>query len=173
MRKNYWVDAYKLREELLKLLRKHGLEFMEVDVRPPTPLCNDRLEGNGAIALVCEDAEHPDLPTSICTHLGHLNFVRRKSKFYGNTNKENSQAFVKEASEMFGLIPVEGRELYGQILHRYAVTKLPWRPTAAAFRMPVFTGMPVGKEIEREYAKARRMCLRVLHTDFFPSYSRR
>ncbi|MCI9274776.1 MAG: hypothetical protein HFJ24_01745 [Clostridia bacterium] len=163
MRKNYWLDTYKIMEEVLKLLHKH-VSFIEVEKRAPAPYF-DRIEPNGAFALTCEDRKFPMLPTSLCTPMGNLNFVRRKSGFDSDTSADAINAFLDEATKVLGLIEVESETIYGITYCRYAVTRLPWRRggyRATLSCMPVFKEKSDEDSSRREYAKANRMFNRVM-----------
>jgi len=163
MRKNYWVDTYKLMDEVLKLLHKH-VSFTEVEERCPAPFF-DKIEPNGAFALICEDKKHPLLPTSLCTPFGNLNFVRRRGGFDSDTSADAINAFLDESTKALGLIEVESKTIDGTTYRRYAVTRLPWRRggyRATLSCMPVFKEKSDEDSSRREYAKANRMFNRVM-----------
>lgn len=174
IRKDYWVDVYVLRNDLLRSLDKCNIDFTASIVLTPSPLSSyDRLKRNGAIVLNCDDPEFPDLPTSICTPLGDVKLFLNPTRLRGNNLrgsnlKGSMQAVIEQVTEEFGLVPVKDFIFpWGESFHRYAVTRLPWNPTVA-FQSPNFVGVPrETNEIAREFRRIKRMEQRYLKNGIF------
>ena len=161
MRHNYWVDIYRIRQEILKLLEKHGIEYQETKEVPPNAYSN-RIASNGAIAMICEDMYHPDLPTSFCTPLGKLKIVGQNGAFYRNASNKKVQAFLKEMVDVFCIYPVESG-MDSKPYPAIAVTRIPWRASQQNIVLPIFE-MVYEKSPGEEVAKARRAYRRVLES---------
>lgn len=153
MRRNYWLDIYKLRLELISLLHKYNLQFIELPEHPINTSLS-KVECNGSIVLICGDAAFPKLPTAICTPLGSLVFVKSKTSFFGDISDDNINAFIDKATILYGLVPI----LHDDCLHSYAVTELYWRSKdSVPIPMPTFTAHVPENRYRSIYSKAQRV----------------
>lgn len=161
MRHNYWVDIYKIRGEILQLLEKHGIEYEETKEVPPNAYSN-RIASNGAIAMICEDPYHPELPTSFCTPYGKLKIVGKNGSFYRNASKKKVNAFLGEMIDIFDIFPIKSK-MDSEPHPAIAVTRIPWRASQQNIVLPIFERV-YEKNPGEEAAKARRAYRRVLES---------
>ena len=148
MRENYWVNVYKLRKDLINLLYSYGVSFNESKPCRAKPHI-DRITPNGAIALICEDTDHPLLPTSICTPLGKITFVSNTRPMFGkNTSNKTVMDTISAMTILFDIVPVVPKISHGILLHRYAIHRLPWSDPSTLLLGPTF--LPDGQFTQRD-----------------------
>lgn len=158
MKPNYWVDLYKVRDEILQCLDKCGIQYTETKEAPPNTYSN-RIASNGAIALICEDIYHHELPTSFCTPLGKLKIVGSNGSFYRNASKKKMDAFLEEMKCTFNLAPIEA-DADSKPYPALAITRIPWRASKTQIALPIFEAF-VGTATWEEDAKAKKMFKRM------------
>lgn len=156
MRKKYWENVWKCREQLVDLMEREEIWFCEKEPQVPCPLWN-RIEENGAIGLVCESN---GLPTSLMTPLGEINFVRRKIGF-PRTSPEEREIFMNKIKDEFGLVLVTERNVYGDIQPVYSITKLPWSEEVLPHLVEMETS---DEEVDKLFRKAQNMYKEIFNT---------
>lgn len=122
MREKYWKDVYQCRFFILEALRKKGFFFEEVNVQELILPFQNRIKGNGAIGIACNSQE---LPISLFTPYGELNFIKRKIGFL-SYSKESANELMEELKKQLGLVQAEESTEKGETIKVFYVTKLPW-----------------------------------------------
>ena len=154
MRHGYWVDIYKIRDEILQCLNKCGIDYTEAKEAPPTTYSN-RIGDNGGIAMICEDVYHPSLPTSFCTPYGKLKIVGSNGSFFRNASGKKVDAFLNEMTVNFGLVPIDS-DADSKPYPAIAITRVPRRASKQKIALPIFVAF-VGSSTWEEEAKAKRV----------------
>lgn len=158
MRSGYWVDLYKVRDEILRSLDKCGIDYTETKEVPPNTYSN-RIGDNGGIAMICEDVYHPELPTSFCTPYGKLKIVGSNGSFFRKASKKKVDVFLNEMKVDFGIVPIES-DADSKPYPALAITRIPWMASKQKIALPIFVSF-VGTATWEEEAKAKRMFRRV------------